>query len=249
MTQPHYEQIGDPLRLPFARLLLETTQIRAGEAYRRLVTAGAAFLTAGQQEALRVDALKGLSAHDRDLIGRAWDQLVTDMEARPYVDLLGPVYMALSHKADRDHGGEFYTPRALSVILARLSLGAHPERAFTPGEILSFNEPTAGTAGMVLATAEVLAQAGISPMHTRWVVQDISDRACYAAYINTSLWGVPALIVCGDTLRLEVRWQWPNVHLAAARPWPTDEERRARVRDALRSETMISAMRRFLGAA
>ena len=58
--------ISDPLSLPYARILLEVREIRVSEAYRRMVTAGAA-LFAGQTE-LFTDALKGLSDHDLKVI-------------------------------------------------------------------------------------------------------------------------------------------------------------------------------------
>lgn len=247
----NYEHIGDPLRLPFARILQEVQQVRPAEAYRRFVAAGAAMLTlttAAPHEQLRLDALKGLCDHDRLCLGRAWDQLISDMEARPYMDLLGPVYMELSHKIDRDSGGEFYTPHALSVVLARLQIGPDPSAIFTPGKILTLNEPTAGTGGMVLALSEQLFNAGISPLHTAWVVQDISDRSCHAAYINTTLWGIPAHVVCGNTLTLDYRWQWSNMHWPSARPWPTDEERAARLEADARLARMVQAMRTFLSA-
>lgn len=244
-----YEQIGDPLRLPFARLLQECQHIRPAEAYRRFVAAGAAFLTLltpTPQDTLRLDALRGLNDHDRALLGRAWDQLVTDMNDRPYVDLLGPVYMELSHKLDRDQGGEFYTPHALSVLVSRMQLGGDMARAFTPGEVLTLNEPTAGTGGMVLAFTQELWNAGISPLHTRWVIQDISDRSCHGAFINTTLWGIPAQIVCGNTLTLDYRWQWANPYLPHARPWPTDEERQQAAEREAQFQQMTAAMLAFL---
>lgn len=238
--------VGDPLRLPFARILQEIQSVRMSEAFRRFVQASAAALTHGQQEAVYLDAIKGLPRADLDRLVRAFQQLVVDMDDRPHLDLLGPLYMEISHKLDRDAGGEFFTPHSLSVLLARLNFS--PD-AFTPGEILLCNEPTAGTGGMVLATAQVLTEQGISPLHTRWIIQDISSRSCWAAYINATLWGIPAHVVCGNTLTLDYRWQWTNPFWHQARPWPTAEERREQVRDALRTEHMVSAVRRFLGAA
>lgn len=237
--------IGDPLRLPFARILQEVRQIRVGEAYRRLVQAGAAALTLGQQEETYLDAVKGLDAHDLDVIVRSWRQLVVDMDDRPYSDLLGPLYMEIGHKLDKQGGGEFFTPHAVSRLLARMNFDRH---MFRPGEILMCNEPTAGTGGMVLAAAQVLAEDGISPLHTRWVVQDISARSCWAAFINCTLWGIPAHVVCGDTLRLEYRWQWSNRFWDQARPWPTAEQLQAEADDQARADRAIEAMRGFLAS-
>jgi N-6 DNA Methylase len=237
--------LGDSLRLPFMRILQEVQAIRLGEAYRRLVTAGACALSAGQQEALYLDTVRGLTPADLDVLVRAFHQMILDMEDRPYTDLLGPVYMAIGHTLDKQAGGEYFTPQSVSLLLARLMSG--PD-LFIPGQILMCNEPAAGTGGMVLACAQVLAEQGLSPLHTRWVIQDISARSCYAAYINATLWGIPAHVVCGDTLRLEYRWQWTNLFWQQARPWPTAEEQAAHRAEVLRAEYVLSFLR-GLGAA
>ncbi|KQR40786.1 hypothetical protein ASF71_01050 [Deinococcus sp. Leaf326] len=235
--------ISDPLRLPFARILQEVRQIRVSEAYRRLVQAGAAALSFGQQEAVYLDAVKGLTRHDLEVLVRSFRQLVLDMEDRPYTDLLGPLYMEIGHKLDKQYGGEFFTPQAISLLMARMNFSRDMFRA---GEVLMCNEPAAGTGGMVLSTAQVLAEDGISPLHMRWVVQDISAQSCWGAYINCTLWGIPAHVVCGNTLSLERRWEWRNRFWHMAKPWPTFEELQDQADDQARTNQVIEAMRGFL---
>lgn len=242
--------VGDPLRLPFAQVLQEVQQIRVSEAYRRMVTAGACALTAGRAEGLYLDTIKGLSPHDLDVIVRAFQQLVVDMEHRPFLDLLGPLYMEIGHKLDKQDRGEFFTPFCLNRVMVDLLTAGDPRAMFTPGQILTANEPACGTCGMVLAFAEHLTNHGVSPLHMRWTVQDLSQTSCYASYINLTLWGVPATVVCGDTLRMTVHWAWQNVHWRQARPWPTAEERRAHVAEVMRQERFLRTFRElFVGAA
>jgi hypothetical protein len=105
------------------------------------------------------------------------------------------------------------------------------------------HEPACGTGSLILAMAEVLAQQGISNLHTRWTVQDLSATSCHAVYVNTTLWGIPAQVTCGNTLTLECRWSWKNVWFdqACALPeGPTAEEE-------AQSQRMVEAMRSFLG--
>ncbi|MCD0160012.1 SAM-dependent DNA methyltransferase [Deinococcus sp. 6YEL10] len=242
--------VGDPLKLPFARILQEAQQIRVSEAYRRMVTAGACALTGGRAEALYLDTIKGLSAHDLDVIVRAFHQLVVDMERRPFLDLLGPVRMEVMHRLDRQQNGAFYTPFCLNRLMADLLTAGDPRAMFTPGEILAANEPACGTSGMVLAVAEHLTNHGVTPLHMRWTVHDLSQTSCYASYINLTLWGVPATVVCGDTLRMTVNWAWQNVHWHQAKPWPTAEERRAHVAEVMRQERFLRVFQElFVGAA
>ena len=48
----------------------------------------------------------------------------------------------------------------------------------------------------------------------RVTAQDISKVGCDMAYVNLTLWGIPAHIVWGDTLRNTVNNSWKNVHWA-----------------------------------
>lgn len=239
--------VGDPLKLPFARMLQEVQNVRLPELYRRFVQAGAAALTLGQQEGTYQDAIKGLSRRNLGVLVRAFQQLILDMDDRPYLDLLGPLYMEISHKLDRDAGSEFFTPHNLSRLMARMNLGPDPRRLFPADRPLLCNEPTAGTGGMVLAFTEILVEHGISPLHTQWVIQDLSARSCHAAFINATVWGIPAHVVCGNTLTLDVRWQWTNLHWHAASPLPcpTPEE----LESEEQFKRVVQAMKAFLGRA
>ena len=212
--------VADPMRLPFMRILEGVQHVRFLDAFRILVTCGACALTAGRQEELYLQTIAGLKRGDLETIVRAWGQLQLDMEDRPYRDLLGPAYMAVAHKLDRDARGEFFTPHSLSRFMAHMLFGGDPREVFTPGKILMCSEPAAGSGGMILAATQVLVGGGVSPLHTSWEARDISDLSCYAAFINTTLWGIPARVICGNTLSNEVRWQWDNVFWLQARPFP-----------------------------
>ena len=212
--------MADPLRLPFMRILEEAKHLGLSEAFRILVTCGACALTAGRQEQLYLDTIRGVRREDLEVIVRAFGQLQLDMEDRPFRDLLGPTYMAIAHKLDRDARGEFFTPHSLCYLLAKMHLGDDPREVMTPGEILTCNEPACGSGGMILAFAEVLVSGGVSPIHMRWVAQDLSALSCYATFVNTTLWGIPAQVVCGNTLSLETRWTWNNHFWHQARPLP-----------------------------
>src|SRR5580698_3353560 len=46
---------------------------------------------------------------------------------------------------------------------------------------------------------------------------DINRTACDMAFINTTLWGIPARIIHGNSLSLECWAAWSNIHYIA--PW------------------------------
>jgi len=69
---------------------------------------------------------------------------------------------------------------------------------------------------MVLAVVKTLIGAGYDPARALWVqAWDIDRLAALMAYVQLSLWNVPAEIVVGNTLSLEVRevWRTPAHHL------------------------------------
>ena len=77
------------------------------------------------------------------------------------------------------------------------------------GGPFTISDPCCGSGSMILACAQEL-----SPHHDlmRVTLQDVNPVACDMAYINTTLWGIPAQIVLGDTLKAETRAQWKNIH-------------------------------------
>ncbi|WP_407540253.1 ParB/RepB/Spo0J family partition protein [Deinococcus radiomollis] len=236
--------LGDPLKLPFARILQDVRNIRVSQAYRMLVTCGACSLTLGQQEDLYLSTIKGLDRHDLDTIVASFHQLVIDMDDRPYTDLLGPLYMEIGHRLDKQARGEFFTPRSVSRLMAQMTFGPDARADFPLDQPLTCQEPACGTGGMILTAAEVLAEQGISPLHTRWVAQDISETSCYACFINLTLWSIPAQVVCGNTLSQDVRWSWTNPlwPLAVPLPQPTPDD----LVERQQTDRLASLMRQFL---
>ncbi len=62
---------------------------------------------------------------------------------------------------------------------------------------------------MVIAMAEAMNKAGINyQQHMHVVAQDVDSRAVHMAFLQLSLLHIPAVVVLGNTLALEVREQW-----------------------------------------
>ncbi|RVT80625.1 SAM-dependent DNA methyltransferase [Rhodobacteraceae bacterium CCMM004] len=126
--------------------------------------------------------------------------------------MLGPLYMELE-VASRDQG-QFFTPPEVSEMMARLQ---GIDRLLDEGRpFITLSEPAYGAGGMVLAVVKTLIGAKRDPAQTLWVqAWDIDRLAALMAYVRLSLWNVPAEIVVGNTLSLEVRevWHTPAHHL------------------------------------
>lgn len=140
---------------------------------------------------------------------KAMGYMVLEMESKPYTDILGVYYCEVQSKFTRDAGGEFYTPQEIGKLMAKIS--ANAKAVTEAGKPITINDPAAGSGGLILSVAEEFAEAKAVDL-IRATCQDISKTGCDMAYINTTLWGIPARIIWGDTLRNPVRGQWENIH-------------------------------------
>jgi hypothetical protein len=143
-------------------------------------------------------------------VAHALANLVNDMELDPFSDLLGPIYMEIASKASVESRGEFYTPPAVCTAMAHIVVNA--KDGVEKGLPITVLEPCVGSGGMVLAIAKGFAIPHKAVDLLRFTCWDISPLACDMAYINTTLWGIPAEIVWGDTLRATVNRSWKNIH-------------------------------------
>lgn len=133
------------------------------------------------------------------VIRKALECLGDEMERAPYKDLLGRVHQEIAGGKGRQMLGAFYTPDDLCSLIA--SAGDNIEemkKRIGRGERPSLCDPACGSARMVLAVAEGL---GELRRHLRVTCIDIELTACKMAYLNLSMWGIPARVYHGDSLR------------------------------------------------
>lgn len=149
------------------------------------------------------------------LFQQAFADLVDEMQAKPYTDLLGGVYESIGSLKDKSSRGEYYTPDPICRMMAQMILPEPPKKLpFT------VHEPTTGSGRMILAIADPLANTfEIGPTVMRVEAWDTSLHAVYMTLINTTLWGIPCNVVHSNTLNLEHWDVWPNV-LTMMYPFP-----------------------------
>lgn len=120
-------------------------------------------------------------------------------------DVLGQIFMAL--ELGNDRAGQFFTPYSVSLLMAMMTVGdgtAIREKGF-----ITMQEPACGSAGMVVATAQAMHQAGLSyPEALHATCVDIDPRCVHMAYVQLSLLGIPAVVVHGNALSLDIWGVW-----------------------------------------
>lgn len=148
-------------------------------------------------------------AHFRDL-SEAMALLILEMESHPFSDRLGESYLEIAAHSSKQTRGEFYTPQAISRLMARVSIDA--DAIIATNEPIRILEPACGAGAMVLAIAERFAPGHVDLL--RVTCQDINPVATDITLINTSLWGIPAEVILGNALDRTTRSHkvWKNCH-------------------------------------
>jgi type I restriction-modification system DNA methylase subunit len=117
-------------------------------------------------------------------------------------DFLGEVFAFAELTNDRT--GQFFTPWNVTYMMADMIIGDH----IPTDHVCRISDPCCGAGGMLIAGAMVMKQRGISFQHdVLYMGKDVDSRCAQMAFIQLSLLGVPAIIECGDTLRMSCFWK------------------------------------------
>lgn len=126
--------------------------------------------------------------------------MVTALEVK-FHDFLGSLLMELELGASEM--AQFFTPYHLQQLMARMLSQGAPAVVARQG-FITVDEPACGSAGMIVAWAECMLEAGLNPsehLYTR--CSDIDPMVSDIAFIQLSLLGIPAEVITGNTLTLK----------------------------------------------
>lgn len=120
-------------------------------------------------------------------------------------DFLGQVYMSLNLGSSAK--GQFFTPYHVSQFMAEMNF-AETENKLKEQEFITLSDPCCGSAGMIIAFAETMLNKGYNYQNQLFVeVIDIDEMCFMMAYVQLSLYGVPARVMLGDSLA----WKFSKV--------------------------------------
>lgn len=129
-------------------------------------------------------------------------------ESGDIIDILGPLYE--QSNLGNKHLGQFFTPSHISDFMAEITLQNEEEikTLIDKNGYITMNEPTCGAGGMILSFAKSLKNKNINYQKDLLVIaNDISDICAYMTYIQLSLYEIPAIVYCEDTLSQELRFK------------------------------------------
>lgn len=180
---------------------------RPDRVFRSFATLAACAVSAGTREAEYISEAKGWEPDEMKRMATLFGVMVEEMEAGPrFGDLLGQVYMEIA-AGSKNWGGEYYTPRDLTRMMAQMIIG-DVSKVEKPITIL---EPASGSGAMALAAVEHIVSQGRSPGDVRVTCVDTSRVACDMCLVNMTLWGIPADVAHGNSLSLETWGRWRNL--------------------------------------
>lgn len=122
------------------------------------------------------------------------------------VDILGDIFhrLGLSNKWN----GQFFTPSHICRFMAEITGIADSAAALATGH-LKINEPSCGSGAMVIsAVGSMVSHAVDYQRKVFFVAQDIDIRCVWMAYIQFCLYGIPAVVLQGNSLIGEVNSCW-----------------------------------------
>ncbi len=159
-----------------------------------------------EKEYLRT--INSYSKKEQELFTKMFAELIMMYEeSNEIVDILGPIYMSTKSKDKKL--GQVFTPEHIAEFIAEIDVGKTEDlkTKIKNNGFITVMDPACGSGGLVLAYAKTLKKHNINYQSDLLVdVTDISDICVYMVYIQLSLYGIPAIVKCGNTLTQEIKF-------------------------------------------
>lgn len=129
-----------------------------------------------------------------------------------FVDLLGNTFHGLNLH-DKYHG-QFFTPNHICEFIGEICLTDKinndiVSKALDSNGYISLCEPCCGSAGMILGFAEAMNLNKLNPQKQLIVTAtDIDLKCVHMTYLQLALYGIPAIVIHGNSLTNEVWSVW-----------------------------------------
>lgn len=147
-----------------------------------------------KREEMYKNIMKKYNKDEQNGFCEMYGMLTIEME-KGMKDVLGEIYM--DSEIYNKHLGQFFTPYNLCRMMAEVI--EVPE--MKEGEYITVNEPSCGAGSNIIAFADQMKEKGINYQeHMIATCQDLDWNVVYMCYVQMSLYGIPAIVVQGNTL-------------------------------------------------
>lgn len=170
------------------------------------------FTNAAKREERYLQIMKNHDKDTRMLIAEIFSQIYLLLSSQidtGFGDYLGELYM--KSETSNSKAGQFFTPYNVSQACASMLI-SEPivMQKMADDEILTINEPSCGSGGMIIAAAEALYNHHHFNISRNLFVEcsDIDSRCVHMCYLQLGLAGIPAIIYKRNTLTMETWEEW-----------------------------------------
>ena len=143
-----------------------------------------------------------------DMFPNVLGEVVLALDVEPG-DVLGAIYSELGLQSAAR--GQYFTPYSVCRLSAEVMVGKGEQinEIILRHGFVCAQEPTCGAGAMIVALAEALRARGINyQQHLHVTAIDIDPRAVHMAYIQLTLMHIPAVVIVGNSLSMEMREYW-----------------------------------------
>lgn len=166
-----------------------------------------------ERERLYSDIVKKYDNKDRQIISQAIESFGEEIDRnfnKGYPeDILGSWFHELS--LQNEATGQFFTPSSVADFMSMVSFKGN-EQEIEKNGYMTVLEPASGSGALILSFAKDMRSNGFN-YKTQLVVTavDIDMTCVYMTYVQLSLYGIPAVVIHGNTLTREEwsRWYTP----------------------------------------
>ena len=171
-----------------------------------------------EREKYYLDTIRKYDKEEVDNFVKMGAELVMEMESyakrQRFTDVLGKIFHEMEFHDKWQ--GQFFTPQDIASMIGKVTCNWEViEKAIRVYGYASINEPCCGSGATLLGFLN-----GFYEMGEEWklklnhsnqilmVAQDVDARCCMMAYIQLSLYGVPAIVEQRNTLTMELFDTW-----------------------------------------
>lgn len=167
------------------------------------------FAKNSQMEEEYLRTIKKYEKDEQQALSKMFAELVMMYkESKEVTDILGPFYE--KEHLGNSHIGQFFTPSHISDLMSEMQIAEEEtlRESIDENGFITMCEPSCGAGGMILSFAKALQKRNINYQSDLLVeATDISEVCAYMTYIQLALYGIPAVVYCGNALTLEIRFK------------------------------------------
>ena len=166
-----------------------------------------------EREKQYLHTIKKYTPKQQILLSEMFGLLVLSLEHEyqrgSFIDILGCLFHEL--ELHNKYKGQFFTPQHICTLMGKLLLDENDKTIEDEG-FIKVAEPACGSGAMILGFAQAMKDCGYNHSQQMFVLAtDIDLKCVYMCYLQLSLYGIPAIVIHGNSLTLEEwsRWYTP----------------------------------------